>query len=81
MAQAVTGQHPRVGHVHLKVSDLDRAVRFYREVIGLDMIQLVCGRCRTTTRHDLDLVRPTAERFARRPANLIGSIGQECLGG
>jgi len=27
-----------IGHVHLKVSDLDRAVRFYREVIGLDMI-------------------------------------------
>ena len=29
----------RVGHVHLKVSDLDRAVAFYRDVIGLDLVQ------------------------------------------
>lgn len=31
--------HPVIGHVHLKVSDLDRAVRFYQEVIGLEMQQ------------------------------------------
>lgn len=31
----------RVGHVHLKVSDLDRALHFYREVIGLELVQLV----------------------------------------
>ncbi|HYZ34815.1 MAG TPA: VOC family protein [Crenalkalicoccus sp.] len=30
--------HPdlRVGHVHLKVADLDRALRFWRDVIGLE---------------------------------------------
>ena len=30
---------PRVdiGHVHLKVSDLDRAVEFYRDVLGFDV--------------------------------------------
>ena len=27
----------RIGHVHLKVSDLDRAVAFYTEVIGLEV--------------------------------------------
>lgn len=36
--------HPRVGHVHLKVADLDRAVAFYRDVIGLDVVQLVPGQ-------------------------------------
>lgn len=31
--------HPdvRIGHVHLKVSDLDRAVAFYREVLGFEL--------------------------------------------
>jgi catechol 2,3-dioxygenase len=31
---------PRVdiGHVHLKVSDLDRAVAFYRDVLGFDVM-------------------------------------------
>src|SRR5205823_4506912 len=38
--------HPqaRVGHVHLKVSDLDRSVAFYRDVFGFDLIQLVPDR-------------------------------------
>ncbi len=33
--------HPetRIGHVHLKVSDLDRAVRFYRDVLGFEVMQ------------------------------------------
>lgn len=30
---------PTIGHVHLKVSNLDRAVAFYRDVIGLDVMQ------------------------------------------
>jgi catechol 2,3-dioxygenase len=31
--------HPavRVGHVHLKVADLDRALAFYRDALGLDV--------------------------------------------
>ena len=28
----------RIGHVHLKVADLDRAVRFYRDVLGFDLL-------------------------------------------
>jgi catechol 2,3-dioxygenase len=32
---------PRVdiGHVHLKVSDIDRALAFYRDVLGFDLMQ------------------------------------------
>ena len=28
-----------IGHVHLKVSDLDRAVAFYRDVLGFELMQ------------------------------------------
>src|SRR6187399_1138216 len=28
----------RIGHVHLKVADLDRAVGFYRDALGFDVI-------------------------------------------
>ncbi|HCE72405.1 MAG TPA: glyoxalase, partial [Ruegeria sp.] len=28
-----------VGHVHLKVSDLDRAIAFYRDVLGFEVQQ------------------------------------------
>ena len=28
-----------VGHVHLKVSDLERSVAFYRDVLGFDLTQ------------------------------------------
>ena len=33
--------HPetRVGHIHLKVADLDRAVAFYRDVLGFELQQ------------------------------------------
>lgn len=29
-----------IGHVHLKVSDLDRSIAFYRDVIGLEVTQM-----------------------------------------
>ena len=28
-----------VGHVHFKVSDLDRSIAFYRDVLGMDLMQ------------------------------------------
>ena len=33
--------HPevRIGHVHLKVADLDRALAFYRDLLGLELMQ------------------------------------------
>lgn len=40
MTQTYTA-HPetRIGHVHLKVSDLKRSIAFYRDVIGLELMQ------------------------------------------
>jgi catechol 2,3-dioxygenase len=37
----MTQLDPRVdiGHVHLKVADLDRAIGFYRDVLGFDLMQ------------------------------------------
>ena len=29
----------RIGHVHLKVADLDRAIAFYRDVLGFEVTQ------------------------------------------
>jgi len=31
--------HVVVGHVHLKVSDLDRSIAFYQDVLGLEVMQ------------------------------------------
>ena len=42
----MTAIHPqtRIGHVHLKVSDLDRAVAFYSGVLGFEVTQYFGGR-------------------------------------
>ena len=40
-AEAPTWSLPaetRIGHIHLKVADLDRAVSFYRDTLGFDLI-------------------------------------------
>src|SRR5512133_3315954 len=29
----------RIGHVHLKVADLERAIRFYRDILGFELTQ------------------------------------------
>ena len=41
MAQKSTTIHPgvRIGHVHLKVADLERAIAFYRDVLGFEVTQ------------------------------------------
>src|SRR2546429_5863448 len=33
--------HPdaRIGHVHLKVADIERALKFYRDVLGFELTQ------------------------------------------
>lgn len=35
----MTPSKPCVGHVHLKVADLDRAMAFYRDVLGFEEMQ------------------------------------------
>ena len=41
MASPTPPIHPdvRIGHVHLKVADLERALGFYRDVLGLQLTQ------------------------------------------
>jgi catechol-2,3-dioxygenase len=34
-----TDPETRIGHVHLKVADLDRAIAFYRDVMGFEVTQ------------------------------------------
>lgn len=40
MTDQQTSVHPetRIGHIHLKVSNLERAVTFYRDVLGFDVM-------------------------------------------
>jgi catechol 2,3-dioxygenase len=33
-------EHPIIGHVHLKVSDLHRSIDFYQRVLGLELQQM-----------------------------------------
>ena len=64
--------HPevRIGHVHLKVADLERALAFYRDVLGFELTQRFgprLGRGRRAGRsrpdHPAELAVP---RHARR---------------
>jgi len=64
----------KIGHVHLKVADLERSVAFYSEVLGLDVSERVGGTYAFLTfgdeHHDLALqVRPGAEPA---PARALG---------
>ena len=38
MDYKIPGQ-TRIGHVHLKVADLERSLRFYRDVLGFEVMQ------------------------------------------
>lgn len=59
---------PRIGHAHLKVGDLERAIRFYREFLQLEITERVGNRyaflSAGTFHHDLALqeVGPNAPR-------------------
>lgn len=34
----------RIGHVHLKVADIERALAFYRDVLGFEVTQRYCSQ-------------------------------------
>ncbi|MFL5807378.1 MAG: VOC family protein [Roseiflexaceae bacterium] len=38
MIQSALPAETRIGHVHLKVADLDRAIHFYRDLMGFDLL-------------------------------------------
>jgi len=35
----MTHPHPSVGHIHLRVADLERAIAFYRDILGFELTQ------------------------------------------
>src|SRR5260221_13544890 len=39
MTQKAIHPEVRIGHVHLKVADLERAIAFYRDVLGFELTQ------------------------------------------
>src|SRR5918997_1730354 len=39
MTSSTLPAETRIGHVHLKVANLDRAIQFYRDFMGFDLLQ------------------------------------------
>jgi catechol 2,3-dioxygenase len=49
--------HPsvRIGHVHLKVSDLQRSIDFYRGVLGFEVTQQFCQQAAFLSAADITI--------------------------
>src|SRR4028118_1314870 len=39
MSKYTTPPQTRIGHIHLKVSDLEKSLAFYRDLLGFEIIQ------------------------------------------
>ena len=64
---------PRIGHVHLRVADLDRALAFYQGVLGFDITQRMGrGAGATTTTSASTPGRAAMDR--RRPREARGCV-------
>src|SRR5438445_11892157 len=62
----------RIGHVHLKVSDLDRAVWFYHEVMGFDVVANVgTAAFLSAGGHNHHLGLNTSESLGGKPPHLV----------
>lgn len=44
MVEGKIGPGVRIGHVHLKVANLERAIHFYRDVLGFELTQQLGGQ-------------------------------------
>jgi catechol 2,3-dioxygenase len=44
MSTSIIDPRVRIGHVHLKVADLERALKFYRDVLGFEVQQRLGGQ-------------------------------------
>ena len=38
-------QGTRIGHIHLQVSDVQKAVQFYHGILGFDVVGQLAGSC------------------------------------
>jgi predicted enzyme related to lactoylglutathione lyase len=69
-ADGMTQVRPTVGQIHITVTDLDRAVAFYRDVLGLEHLFTVSGQPMAFFDAGgvrLYLGRTEDERFVSRP--------------
>jgi catechol 2,3-dioxygenase-like lactoylglutathione lyase family enzyme len=63
----------RIGHVHLKVADLDRALAFYRDVLGFDVTQ------RFGSQASGALSTRSSPTTTRKPGRTVGSLLPGCF--
>lgn len=62
----ITPDRTRIGHVHLKVSDLERALEFDRDLLGFDVTTMYRDRPREEWTHAED----GSLKMVTRPLNL-----------
>lgn len=77
--------HPgvRLGHVHLKVADLDRALGFYQGVLGLDVTQRLGNSAAFLSaggyHHHIGLTHGRAAKVTHLPQERLACIISPCF--
>ncbi len=66
----------RIGHIHLKVSDLDRSLRFYRDLLGFEVMAMYGKQAAFISaggyHHHIGLNTWHSKGAAPAPANSVG---------